>query len=509
MNDLQNAFISYGRPDSKAFAIRLDNRLVEQGLKVWFDQDDIPLAVEFQEQINDGIEKADNFIFIIAPHSVNSPYCRKEIELALKRNKRIIPILHLEQISQETWQQRHPNGTIADWEAYQAKGLHSSYPNMHPAIAKIHWVYFREGIDDFEASLAGLLKIFNRHQEYVRQHTYFLAKALEWERHQKQTRDLLIGEERKEAQAWLKARFKDEQPPCKPTDLHCEFICESIKNANNLMTQVFLCHAEPDKAFTEKIRKTLMRESITVWMNRTDIKTGAQFQAEITRGIEAADNLVYLISPDSLHSEYCQQELDYALAHKKRIIPLLVEPTDLTQIPPILCTLQFIDFTRHEDEEKYRLSGDKLLNVLNQDALYYEQHKVLLVKALKWQEQNRNPRILLRGYNLQYYEAWIKVAEQRTEHPPLPLQKEFIAESLRQPPELVLEVFVSYSHTDSDFARKLNEALQVQGKTTWFDQESIASGTDFGQEIHRGIEQSDNFLFIISPSSVNSPYCAD
>ena len=509
MNNFFEAFISYGRTDSKAFAIQLNNRLIKQGLNVWFDQDDIPLAVDFQEQINDGIEKADNFIFIIAPHSVNSPYCRKEIELALKRNKRIIPLLHVEEIDRETWQQRHPNGTTADWEADQAKGLHSSYPNMHPAIAKINWVYFREGIEDFEASLAGLLETFKRHQKYVRQHTYFLAKALEWERHQKQTRYLLIGEERKEAQVWLKKRFKDEQPPCEPTDLHCEFICESIKNANNLMTQVFLSHAEVDKAVTEKIRQTLMRESITVWTSQTDIKTGTQFQEEINRGIEAADNLVYLISPDLLQSQYCQQELDYALAHKKRIIPLLIEKTDLKQISPTLRALQFIDFTGHENEAKYRTGADKLLNVLNQDALYYEQHKVLLVKALKWQEQNRNPSILLQGYNLQYYEAWLKVAKQRIEHPPLPLQEEFIAESLRQPPELAQEVFVSYSRTNSDFARKLNEALQVQGKTTWFDQESIASGTDFQQEIYRGIENSDNFLFIISPSSVNSPYCAD
>jgi hypothetical protein len=70
-------------------------------------------------------------------------------------------------------------------------------------------------------------------------------------------------------------------------------------------------------------------------------------------------------------------------------------------------------------------------------------------------------------------------------------------------------VFISYSRTDSDLARKINDALQFQGKTTWFDQESIAAGTDFQQEIYRGIENSDNFLFIISPSSVNSPYCGD
>ena len=95
------------------------------------------------------------------------------------------------------------------------------------------------------------------------------------------------------------------------------------------------------------------------------------------------------------------------------------------------------------------------------------------------------------------------------QHQPTSLQEEFITESLRQPPAESLDVFVSYSRTDSDFARKLNDTLQMQGKTTWFDQESIASGTDFQQEIYRGIKACDNFLFILSPRAVLSPFCAD
>ncbi|NET10702.1 MAG: TIR domain-containing protein, partial [Symploca sp. SIO2B6] len=94
-------------------------------------------------------------------------------------------------------------------------------------------------------------------------------------------------------------------------------------------------------------------------------------------------------------------------------------------------------------------------------------------------------------------------------HPPTSLQEEFITQSLRQPPLESLDVFISYSRADSDLARKLNEELQLQGKTTWFDQESIASGSDFQQEIYQGIKVCDNFLFIISHRSVNSPYCAD
>ncbi len=104
---------------------------------------------------------------------------------------------------------------------------------------------------------------------------------------------------------------------------------------------------------------------------------------------------------------------------------------------------------------------------------------------------------------------WLKVAKQRTESPPLPLQEEFITASLNQPKASSLEVFISYSRADSDLARRLNESLISLGKLTWFDQESIASGEDFRREIYQGIEISDNFVFIISPKSINSPYCYD
>jgi CHASE2 domain-containing sensor protein len=507
MNDFQDAFISYGRADSKAFATQLYARLLEQGLKVWFDQNDIPLGVDFQNQIDDGLEKSHNFLFVIAPHSINSPYCGKEIELALRRNKRIIPLLHVEQITQETWQQRNPTPSLSAWEEYKAEGLHSSFPNMHPAIGKINWIYFREGIDDFEKSFAGLLELLERHKDYVHQQTYFLAKALEWERQHQQSRYLLTGDERGKAEAWLKFRFKDEQPPCEPTDLHCEFICESTKNAENLMTQVFLSYADEERAFMHKIAKTLMREGMTVWTNKTDIKTGDEYEAVIDRGIEQADNFVYLMSSASLKSAYCYKELSYARSLNKRIIPLLIEQIDPEQIFPELRTVQFINFSQDQEESNYSADAAKLIRSLREDSTYYEQHKMLLAKALKWEQQKRNSSILLRGYNLRQAEAWLKVAKVRSQHAATSLQEEFIAESLKQPPDAFLDVFIAYSSADSEFVRKLNDGLQIQNKTTWFDQESIASGEDFQQEIYKGIESSNNFLFIISPNSLKSPYC--
>ncbi len=498
MSEFNDVFISYGRGESKAFCTKLYKQLTALGFGVWFDQNDIPLGVDFQNQIDDGIEKARNFCFVIAPHSVKSEFCLKEVVLAIKLRKRIIPILHIE--PKDLWDK------------------------MHPVIAKLNWIYFREKydpnvpqnqfepIDDFDKAFQGLTSLLEHQKDFVYQHNFVLNKALYWERNQKRADYLLTGNERLQAEAWLKTKFEKEQPPCEPTDLHCEYVTEGIKNAMGMMTDVFLSYSTQDSEMMKRLKNGLMRSGFTVWTNLSDIKTGVEFQEEINKGIEAADTLVYLLSPDSLASQYCQIEIDYAKKLNKRIITLLIRETDLNTIPADIRAIQFIDFLVGKDEDgekKFKDSADKILNELYKDNDYYDLHKVFLVKALKWQRQNNNPTVLLRGNGLKSAQAWFKAAKGRAQHPPLPIHSEFIAASEAIPADTTSEVFICYSRSDGDFCRMLNNALQEQGKTTWFDQESIDTGTDFQQEIYKGIESCENFLFVISPAAIESPYCVD
>lgn len=511
MDAFYDAFISYGRLDSKAFALGLHQKLTEQGHQIWFDYNDIPFGVDFKKQIQDGIEKAHNFLFVISPHSVNSIHCAAEIDIAISYNKRIIPLLHIENISRETWQGRFPNGTDQEWESYQKKGLDSCYVNMHPVIQDINWVYFREGMDDMEKALNGLVSTLNRHRDYVVNHTQLLNQALFWLRHYKRNSHLLIDNDLKQAEAWLKYRFQKDQSPCEPTNLHCEYITESIKNSQNKMCQVFLAYATENMAVMQKICHSLQRQGITVWTSQTDIQTGEEFQEAIDRGIEQSNNLVYLLSPEALQSPYCQHEIQYALQLHKRIIPVLVSPTDLLKIPESLRMLQHIDLIHHAVDKEYRNGEQRLIKALSEDATYYETHKILLSKALKWKRQQYNPSILLKGYSLSHYESWLEMARRHGQHSPTELQEVYVNESRKQAASATFDetfdVFISYSSWDIDFARKLNETLQVQSKSTWFEQESITSDIEYKQEVEKGIENAKNFVFILSPNSASSTLC--
>ena len=70
------------------------------------------------------------------------------------------------------------------------------------------------------------------------------------------------------------------------------------------------------------------------------------------------------------------------------------------------------------------------------------------------------------------------------------------------------DVFISYSRRDVEFVRELYAALAAHDKDMWADWEDIPITAEWLLEVYRGIESSDNFLFVITPDSLASDVCA-
>src|SRR5215207_6498365 len=69
------------------------------------------------------------------------------------------------------------------------------------------------------------------------------------------------------------------------------------------------------------------------------------------------------------------------------------------------------------------------------------------------------------------------------------------------------KLFVSYSRRDSVAARKLIDAFRAIDQQVWVDWESIPPAVDWLEQIFRGIEEADAFIFLISPDSIASEVC--
>ncbi|NJL44755.1 MAG: toll/interleukin-1 receptor domain-containing protein [Leptolyngbyaceae cyanobacterium SM2_3_12] len=89
------------------------------------------------------------------------------------------------------------------------------------------------------------------------------------------------------------------------------------------MADVFISYARVDQAFIKALYEALVQSQREVWVDWADIPLSADWWKEIQGGIEAANTFIFVISPDSLLSKVCRQEIDYAVASHKRFIPIV------------------------------------------------------------------------------------------------------------------------------------------------------------------------------------------
>ena len=71
---MSDVFISYSRKNSEFVRI-LHEALEKSNLETWVDLRGIAKGTEWWKEIEEGIEGADTFVFVISPDSVVSTVC--------------------------------------------------------------------------------------------------------------------------------------------------------------------------------------------------------------------------------------------------------------------------------------------------------------------------------------------------------------------------------------------------------------------------------------------------
>lgn len=90
---MDNIFISYGREDARELAIRLRDDLRAVGYSVWLDLSQIGGGANWSETIEQGIETCTVLLALMSRSSYQSAWCRAEQLRAVRKGKRIIPLL--------------------------------------------------------------------------------------------------------------------------------------------------------------------------------------------------------------------------------------------------------------------------------------------------------------------------------------------------------------------------------------------------------------------------------
>lgn len=86
-------FISYARTDSKLLAHRLCADLQAAGYTVWLDTSEIAGGASWSQDIEQAIEDCSIMIPLMSPASYNSQWCRAEQLRAVRKGKKLVPLL--------------------------------------------------------------------------------------------------------------------------------------------------------------------------------------------------------------------------------------------------------------------------------------------------------------------------------------------------------------------------------------------------------------------------------
>lgn len=171
------------------------------------------------------------------------------------------------------------------------------------------------------------------------------------------------------------------------------------------MTDVFISYSRKDKAFVQVLNQALADSKYDAWVDWENIPLTADWWEEIKAGIEGADTFIFVISPDSIESKVCGQEIDHAVENNKRLLPIVYrEGFDMSLVRPTLGKHNWLFFRVADDFEHAFAS---LVEALNTDLTHVREHTRILVKAIEWDKKHRTDDLLLRGRELDTVFQWL------------------------------------------------------------------------------------------------------
>ena len=193
------------------------------------------------------------------------------------------------------------------------------------------------------------------------------------------------------------------------------------------MADVFLSYSRLDGAFVRRLSSALQARGKDVWVDVDGIRDGEVFPEALRRAIESSDTFVFVISPDSVHSAFCEEEVEHAAHLNKRIVPLSLRPVADGDLPE---EVRFRNWIPADDDGDFEGTLERLVTALDTDLEWERQHSRLTVKALEWEQAGRDRSFLLRGAELRSAEGWLAAGVNR-DPGPTALETEYLVAGRR------------------------------------------------------------------------------
>jgi formylglycine-generating enzyme required for sulfatase activity len=130
--------------------------------------------------------------------------------------------------------------------------------------------------------------------------------------------------------------------------------------------RTFISYSRSNKEFVVRLARELRAEGFPVWLDILDIPAGSRWDREVEKALKESDIFMIILTRASAESENVLDEIGYAIDHRKRIMPVLMEKCD---IPLRLTRFQYVDFTNKNFDEGIDAAKDLLKSLSEQPTV--------------------------------------------------------------------------------------------------------------------------------------------
>lgn len=187
---------------------------------------------------------------------------------------------------------------------------------------------------------------------------------------------------------------------------------------------MFVSYSRLDSAFVLQLADELRQRDKDVWVDVEGIRDAEVFPDALRRAIEGSDVFLFVISPASVKSEFCEQEVAHASSLNKRIVPLALRAVPDAEIPEQIRFRNWIP-VGEDGQAAADTTVERVVAALDTDLEWEQQHTRITVRALQWEKARREASFLLRGAELAAAERWLTAGAGKDPGPTV-LEQEFL-----------------------------------------------------------------------------------
>ncbi len=261
---------------------------------------------------------------------------------------------------------------------------------------------------------------------------------------------------------------------------------------------VFVSYSRKDGALVRQIVAALEARGKSVWVDFDDIPPSVDWFEQIAAGIDGADNVVCVISPDWVGSEVCGRELDHAAKRNKRILPVLGRPVQADRVPPAAAKINWIAF-----DTPGALDGaiGTLVEQMETDLPHVQGHTRWGQEAQDWERHDRDPAYLLRGAELVSAEQWLTAAAGKDPEP-THVQGDFLISSRRAATRRQGQLFVGVSAALA--VSVLLTIFALIQRSSAIDQKNTALSRELGAQAERSSARDPELSVLLASEGVKA-----